>query len=160
MKSLRCEKPKTSEENQTMLSAVVISQTRGEPYSAGGNWGARAGCLRCRLTWDASCRPWSSCTGLCRPALGRAWHPPPPGRTPWWPSPATAARGLVSKPQDLASENRGRTVAQKQSEKTMIYNTVQITGNVLEDNTFLIFIRVILIWIMISAITYQLWLLE
>lgn len=42
----------------------------------------------------------------------------------------------------------------------MIYNTVQITGNVLEDNTFLIFIRVILIWIMISAITYQLWLLE
>lgn len=37
----------------------------------------------------------------------------------------------------------------------MIYNTVQITGNVLEDNAFLI-----LIWIMISAITYQLWLLE
>lgn len=97
-----------------------ISQTQRKPYSAGGNWGAKAGCLRCKLTWDASCPPWSSCTGPCRPALERAWRPPPPGRTPWWPSPATAARGPVSKPQGLAPE------AQKWSEKTpdtVIYNT-------------------------------------
>lgn len=70
-------------------------------YSAGGNWGVRAGCLRCRPTWAASCRPWSSCTGPFHPAPGTAGRPPPPGRTPWWPSPATAVRGPGSTPPGL-----------------------------------------------------------